>query len=511
MIMKYPYTDYNEYNLDWCVTRIRDLSDAWAATHTEWSDVQTEWTNYKNYIDNYFAQLDLSQEVSDKLDQMAADGSLDAIIAPYFADAVADIPSVVTDWLEDHVDPATGYVIDNSLTIALAAADAKTVGDRLDPLEDMAVVYPKKYTAVAGTLTASQMINKYGQYTTPAQYSTLDVAVTTGKTYRIYGYYFGGNFPVAVGLTASDQVVDIVNGTTTGQNETVFYTVSDTVTHVMINTRPSYGAGSCELQSFANIDVERGYGYAVVGTDPAHYEYTNINTAVSAVGGSVPVEVSYGVYTDVVENLATNKIIIGKNRELCSIVKTNGDYDVPPVEIAGGIIENLTLNMTNDPLAAHTGYALHSDDAATAGNTLIVKNCHLICSGAHTVGLGIREDEKVIFENCVFDLVDATNDYQPVYIHNTSTVNDAEFSFINCVFNSYGYAMKLQAWGSGNKMIAEFIDCTINSELYGHTDEAIWTDYVSGSIHDQTRLHEFSGKMELKATSHGNNVNLLNA
>lgn len=45
------------------------------------------------------------------------------------AHAMQVLPDAVADWLDDHVDPATGYVIDDTLTIQDAAADAKTVGD----------------------------------------------------------------------------------------------------------------------------------------------------------------------------------------------------------------------------------------------------------------------------------------------------------------------------------------------------------------------------------------------
>ena len=41
----------------------------------------------------------------------------------------ADTPTTVTKWLNEHVDPESGYVIDNTLTIQGAAADAKKVGD----------------------------------------------------------------------------------------------------------------------------------------------------------------------------------------------------------------------------------------------------------------------------------------------------------------------------------------------------------------------------------------------
>lgn len=45
------------------------------------------------------------------------------------SDISDDIAQNVTNWLDNHVDPDTGYVIDNTLTIQGAAADSKEVGD----------------------------------------------------------------------------------------------------------------------------------------------------------------------------------------------------------------------------------------------------------------------------------------------------------------------------------------------------------------------------------------------
>ena len=45
------------------------------------------------------------------------------------------IAEAVADWLDDHVDPETGYVIDNSLSVEGAAADAKAAGDEIADLK----------------------------------------------------------------------------------------------------------------------------------------------------------------------------------------------------------------------------------------------------------------------------------------------------------------------------------------------------------------------------------------
>lgn len=91
-----PYVNTHELNLAWILDQVKTLTEEWAATKTEFGDLKTEWASYKEYIDNYFANLDVSQEISDKLDRMARDGSLDALILPYFNAYKAEINTIVS-------------------------------------------------------------------------------------------------------------------------------------------------------------------------------------------------------------------------------------------------------------------------------------------------------------------------------------------------------------------------------------------------------------------------------
>ena len=79
----------------------------------------------QEYTNEYFDNLDVQQEIEEKLDKMAEDGSLGTILAPY-------IPALVTAWLEENITP-TAPAIDKSLNILDAAADAKIVGDYVFP------------------------------------------------------------------------------------------------------------------------------------------------------------------------------------------------------------------------------------------------------------------------------------------------------------------------------------------------------------------------------------------
>ena len=99
-------------------------------------DFRTAYSELIAYVNNYFMNLDVQEEINHKLDQMALDGTLATIVQPFFADAIDAVSPMVSAWLADHVDPETGYVIDDSLTIALAAADAKATGDWLRMIAD---------------------------------------------------------------------------------------------------------------------------------------------------------------------------------------------------------------------------------------------------------------------------------------------------------------------------------------------------------------------------------------
>lgn len=74
---------------------------------------------------------------------MKANQALAIAIANAKSVAPGAITSAVEDWLGEHVDPDTGYVIDDTLSTTGAAADAKKTGDEIADLksaiDDMAV------------------------------------------------------------------------------------------------------------------------------------------------------------------------------------------------------------------------------------------------------------------------------------------------------------------------------------------------------------------------------------
>lgn len=117
MSIKYPYTDFHEMNLDWTMQTAKKAGEDSAEALETANDASEK-------VDDFIENLDLQEEVDTKINEMTADGSLNDILDPV-------TEQTVSDWLAQHIGPTTPAV-DNTLTIAGAAADSKTVGDILE-------------------------------------------------------------------------------------------------------------------------------------------------------------------------------------------------------------------------------------------------------------------------------------------------------------------------------------------------------------------------------------------
>lgn len=133
IFQQFPYSNFHEMNLDQIIKIMREMQD-------EWENTKSEWASYKEFIDNYFENLDVSAEVLEALRVMAESGELNTLIDPV-------IVTETIAWLADHITQPTTPVVDTSLSIAGAAADAKVTGDRLNWLdgETALIATPEKF------------------------------------------------------------------------------------------------------------------------------------------------------------------------------------------------------------------------------------------------------------------------------------------------------------------------------------------------------------------------------
>lgn len=149
-IERWPYTNLHNLNLDWIINTIKEFAaevdrfedsvietvdgfEVTMADYTQRMDLAIATVDEKiEYINTFFANLDVQEEINNKLNSMAHDGTLAALLKPIADEYMEDnIPGTVTDWLDEHITPTTP-IVDDTLTIEGAAADAKAAGDAIN-------------------------------------------------------------------------------------------------------------------------------------------------------------------------------------------------------------------------------------------------------------------------------------------------------------------------------------------------------------------------------------------
>lgn len=139
---------------------ISDVSNA----ETNIDALLTAYNQLQDYVNTYFNGIDIQDEINNKLDEMAGNGELTALISPF-------IPDLVTEWLTEHITPTTP-IVDNTLSISGAAADAKTTGDEIENLQN-------------------ELNNSLTGFNMEVDEETSDGGSTSGNT-RIDGYFYRG-------------------------------------------------------------------------------------------------------------------------------------------------------------------------------------------------------------------------------------------------------------------------------------------------------------------------------
>lgn len=97
------------------------------------TNIYTAYNELQEYVNTYFSSLDVQEEIDNKLDQMASDGSLTALIEPL-------LPDLISAWLTEHMTPTTP-AIDNTLSVSGAGADAQKTGNAIAPLFSTSSTY----------------------------------------------------------------------------------------------------------------------------------------------------------------------------------------------------------------------------------------------------------------------------------------------------------------------------------------------------------------------------------
>lgn len=170
-------------------------------------------------------------------------------------------------------------------------------------------------------------------------------------------------------------------------------------------------------------------------------DYTSISDAVTNALANDIIIVYPGVYPESVKTYAKNVQIIGTNRDKCILSYSGRDYANPPMEIAGGIVANMTIRATNTGTAGQSpAYCVHIDNDRENGNGLTFRNVKFINEVHQCVGIGLRPDFDLSFIDCTFRASNqaclychdwetsstASKAGQNLYVRNCDLENDSE-------------------------------------------------------------------------------------
>lgn len=109
-----PVEGLHEFNLDWFLNKFRELLEEWDVT-------KAAWLALKEYVENFFDNLDVQEEINNKLDEMLAAGDFTPIFNTL-------IPIFVDRWLQDNIESVTTASIDRSMQSTVLSAAAFDLG-----------------------------------------------------------------------------------------------------------------------------------------------------------------------------------------------------------------------------------------------------------------------------------------------------------------------------------------------------------------------------------------------
>ena len=127
------------------------------------------------FINAYFDNLDVQEEINNSLDKMAREGTLLTIIKP-------TISNETTKWLDNNMTNPTSPAVDKSLSVQGAAADAFMTGSLLSSLFSPNYNYFRENLGEGTTFTDGHYIDANGAIHVNKDYSYSDYIAVPSRT-----------------------------------------------------------------------------------------------------------------------------------------------------------------------------------------------------------------------------------------------------------------------------------------------------------------------------------------
>lgn len=256
----YPGTDLHEIDLAYILKVCSDVVDKVREQDDKIAAVEQLAEELKDFVNNYFDNLNVQREINRKIDSMVEDGSLMRLIEEPVAETAAA-------WLAENLTP-TQPPVDSSLSISGAAADAKVTGDKITALES-------ELTADTNAIASGTSIDYYFTWEQGSIDTTTGEDSPTAPTrYARCGLFSVGanefTLKVGAGYRASVFCYDETGtyvfryGWRTGEGEYTF-----------VNGYAKYRIMAQKTESGATIDAAETTSNCYINTAPHWISYTD--------------------------------------------------------------------------------------------------------------------------------------------------------------------------------------------------------------------------------------------
>lgn len=268
------------------------------------SNVVKDTGKIEEAVDDYLKTVSGAEELSNatakKIEQMAINGELGKVISE-----TADVQSTTTDWLNTNVTPVgSAVVVDKSLSISGAAADAKAVGENIDDAKiGLENIYVNEYEVLARSPSDWEQ----GGYLQEYPYSKLDnefsirIAKRTNIPKGLYKITNKKNAPtpLRISIWVYNSSGTLIYNSEWKTGDFTFYVFEDGANYVASVSRVdgqkislSYLRNVLNNYTFwrASTDhIDDGWAYGTTDNDGA-YKYSNIRIILQ----NVPLEIGHG-------------------------------------------------------------------------------------------------------------------------------------------------------------------------------------------------------------------------
>lgn len=487
------------------------------------TDTITACKQLQDWINSWFDNLDVQEELNKKIDSMVQDGSFQLLLHQTFdAQINQQTTNAVTQWLVTNVTPTgSAVVVDKTLSIEGAAADAKETGKAIN----------QTYHGI--TLTATE--------------GTINFNIDAEKTYHIIN-----NGPFAVTLTlkpsniqlgtfATGAISDItptasanvIQYYATGETTFTLYENGSALANLIAekanseNTKQMFYGASFNNNGYHKFNIVNGHRYLIHNNDRSA-TITLFTSAIKSVATTVDPNFSiaprrYYVFTatgdanylSTYSNVENSVIEIADlETEYGKLIENNGLHVTVEVGSSGTfsrLTEALAFALTLKNTVIHLGYGYwdvinelgeeYMNHVSSKQQGPVIGNgCKLICNDRATIAANytgtndtIREffsalntgaggcsiiNARIVTSNIRYSIHDDRGEDTDAYIN----------EFIGCrISHNNGFYDRCIGGGFGINGVVNIKDCRFTGKeggavvSYHNTADGAWNDTASQS------------------------------